>query len=107
MEESLDDYNLRLLVVATQYFYEHFKVRNGEIVFLQSYEIVPVVLTNTLQQQSSYSKYSHVSCKTITEFVDALKEKYSGLSDHLNIASIETSDPSIIPEGDSPVNHVR
>ena len=34
MEESLDDYNLRLLVVATQYFYEHFKVRNGEIVFL-------------------------------------------------------------------------
>lgn len=48
-----------------------------------------------------------MSCKTITEFVDALKEQYSGLSDHLNIASIETSDPSIIPEGDNPVNHVR
>lgn len=26
MEESIDDYNVRLLVTATQYFYEHFKV---------------------------------------------------------------------------------
>ncbi|KNB43110.1 hypothetical protein JH06_4221 [Blastocystis sp. subtype 4] len=95
MEESIDDYNVRLLVTATQYFYEHFK----------SYEIVPMVLTNTVQQQTVYSKHSHVSCMTITEFVDSLREDYSGLSDHLNLASIETADPSMIQEGDIPASH--
>ena len=65
-----------------------------------------MVLTNTVQQQTVYSKHSHVSCMTITEFVDSLREDYSGLSDHLNLASIETADPSMIQEGDIPASHV-
>lgn len=93
----MDDYNMRMIVVSSQYFYEHFQVCiDISLLFSaficphgQCYEIKPIVLTNTKKQQLDYSKSEHVFCLTITELVDSVKERYPDLSDHLNIASIE------------------
>ena len=66
-----------------------------------------MVLTNTVLQKTEYSKHTHVNCMTITELVESLKDEYSGLSDHLNLASIENNASPIIQDREIPADHVN
>lgn len=51
-----------------------------------------MIITNTRVQQSNYLKSDHIRCITVTELVEMAKEVAPTLSDHLNIASIESAE---------------